>query len=56
MTIFNYDKNTIGFSNKIVNYGAEILGKNAPGPRRSYFHPIDEKEEDKDIIPVDNTG
>ena len=56
MVVFNYDNNTIGFANKQRHFGAEILGSNAPGPRRSYFKPINEAEEDKDIIPVDDTG
>lgn len=56
MVVFNYEENTIGFANKQHHYGAEILGKDAPGPRRPYFTPIDESEEDKEIIPVDDTG
>lgn len=56
MVIFNYDNNTIGFANKQRHFGAEILGQNAPGPRRPYFIPIDEAEEDKDFIDVDETG
>lgn len=56
ITVFDYKKNTIGFANKRNNYGAEILGKNAPGPIRAYFKPIDEEKEDEELIPTDATG
>jgi hypothetical protein len=57
--VLNYEKNTVGFANKNNAYGAEILGKNAPGPKRSYYEPKEyEKDEDetKDFIPVDDDG
>lgn len=56
ITVLDYEKNTIGFANKKNNYGAEILGNLAPGPRRAYFKPIDEGKEDEELIPVDSTG
>ena len=57
--MLNYEKNTIGFANKINSYGAEILGKDAPGPKRGYYEPKeyqDGEDEEKDFIPVDDTG
>lgn len=32
------------------------MGLNAPGPSRPYFKPINEVDEAKDIIPVDENG
>jgi hypothetical protein len=33
MVMFDYEKNTIDFANKVNHFGAEILGKGAPGPQ-----------------------
>jgi hypothetical protein len=30
--VFNYNNNLVGFGNKIRNFGAQIVGKGAPGP------------------------
>ena len=58
VVVLNYEKNTIGFANKQKAYASEILGKDAPGPKRSYYEPKEyqEVDEDKDFIPVDETG
>jgi hypothetical protein len=59
VVVLNYEKNTIGFANKQSAYGSEILGKDAPGPKRSYYEPKeyqDDVNEGQDFIPVDETG
>jgi len=58
VVVLNYEKNTIGFANKQQSYGSEILGKNAPGPKRGYYEPKEyqDGDEDKDFIPVDESG
>ena len=55
IVVFDYDDNSIGLANKIKNYGAEILGERAPGPRRKYYTPRDFEEEEREetFIPVD---
>ena len=39
VVVLDYEKNTIGFANKIKSFGSEILGNGAPGPKRSYYEP-----------------
>jgi hypothetical protein len=58
MVVLDYEKNTIGLANKLNNLGAEILGADAPGPRRAYYTPrdFDEYERDETFIPVDEEG
>ena len=58
VVVLNYEENTIGFANKQKSYGSEILGKNAPGPKRGYYEPKEyqDGDEDKDFIPVDESG
>lgn len=58
MVVFDYKKNTIGLANKVNNLGVEILGANAPGPRRSYYTPrnFEKWEREETFIPVDDDG
>ena len=58
VVVLNYEKNTIGFANKIKNFGSEILGNGAPGPKRSYYEPKEYQDIDEEIdfIPVDDSG
>jgi len=58
IVVLDYEKNSIGLANKQNNLGAEILGANAPGPRRKYYTPRDfeEYERDETFIPVDVEG
>jgi len=58
IVVFNYEKNSIGIANKVSNFGAEILGANAPGPRRWYyrFRDFDRDERGATFIPVDEEG
>lgn len=58
IVVLDYEKNSIGLANKQNNLGAEILGANAPGPRRSYYtaRDFEEYERDETFIPVDVEG
>ena len=58
IVVLDYEKNSIGLANKQNNLGAEILGANAPGPKRKYYTPRDfeEYERDETFIPVDIDG
>jgi len=37
--IFNYEYNKIGFANKLRDFGAEIVGVGAPGPKQPWYNP-----------------
>lgn len=58
VVVLDYEKNSIGLANKKNNLGAEILGANAPGPRRKYYTPRDFEEDEREetFIPVDGDG
>lgn len=58
IVVLDYERNSIGFANKVQNFGAEILGADAPGPKRKYYEIRDfEKDESSEtFVPVDGKG
>ena len=53
-----YKEQNVQWKYVLNNLGAEILGANAPGPKRKYYTPRDfeEYERDETFIPVDIDG
>ena len=49
--MFDYNKNKIGFANKIRNFNSEIVGEGAPGPQRLWYQ---FGKEDEPIMIIDD--
>jgi|DEB0MinimDraft_12_1074336.scaffolds.fasta_scaffold73330_1 hypothetical protein len=45
--VFSYEHNSIGFGNKVRDFGAEIVGVGAPGPEQPWYVPGKEDEKPK---------
>lgn len=53
--MLDYSGNRVGFANKIRNFGAEIVGDNAPGnPRPWYKVGKEDGYQEPIVVPVDN--